>query len=201
MEVKMGFDLYGFNPDLTRAKPTIDWESKPTAKEKDDFFKDLTRFEDENVGYYFRNNVWWWRPLANYVLKLMGNEFTEEEQKSWHHNDGFEVSEEKATKIAERLEQELNTSRVKQVEEHYKKRMKEADETNKLLEEKKRELEKIVQDKTGEKLAPVKYPEPFKSQWEDIQKQYDWEASYPFSESNVIDFMKFCRASRGFSIC
>ena len=35
MEVKMGFDLYGFNPDLTRAKPTIDWESKPTAKEKE----------------------------------------------------------------------------------------------------------------------------------------------------------------------
>ena len=58
-----------------------------------------------------------------------------------------------------------------------------------------------MQDKTGEKLAPVKYPEPFKQQWEDIQKQYDWEASYPFSEANVIDFMRFCRESGGFQIC
>ena len=197
----MGFDLYGQNPKLKGEEPSIDWTKKPTEEEKDEYFKARAKFETENPGHYFRNNVWWWRPLANYVLQLMGNEFTEDEQRSWHHNDGFEVSEEQARKIADRLEQELKTNRVKTVEGFYKEKMKKASAKNKVLEKKRNELEKIVWEKTGQKLAPVKYPEPFKQQWEDIQNQYDWEASYPFSEANVIDFMRFCRESGGFQIC
>ena len=197
----MGFDLYGQNPKLKGEEPSIDWTKKPTEEEKKEYFKAREKFEAENPGHYFRNNVWWWRPLANYVLQLMGNEFTEEEQKSWHHNDGFEVSEKQARKIADRLEQELKTNRVKTVEGFYKEKMKRASAKNKVLEKKRNELEKIVWDKTGQKLAPVKYPEPFKQQWEDIQNQYDWEASYPFSEENVIEFMRFCRESGGFQIC
>ena len=197
----MGFDLYGQNPKLKGEEPSIDWDKKPTEKEKDEYFKARAKFETENPGHYFRNNVWWWSPLANYVLQLMGNEFTEDEQRSWHHNDGYEVSEEKAKKIADRLEQELKTNRVKTVEGFYQEKMKRASAKNKVLEKKRNELEKIVWEKTGQKLAPVKYPEPFKQQWEDIQNQYDWEASYPFSEENVIDFMRFCRESGGFQIC
>ena len=197
----MGFDLYGQNPKLKGEEPSIDWDKTPTEKEKDEYFKARAKFETENPGHYFRNNVWWWRPLANYVLQLMGNEFTEDEQRSWHHNDGYEVSEEKAKKIADRLEQELKTNRVKTVEGFYQEKMKRASAKNKVLEKKRNELEKIVWEKTGQKLAPVKYPEPFKQQWEDIQNQYDWEASYPFSEENVIDFMRFCRESGGFQIC
>ena len=201
MEVKMGFDLYGLNPKLTRKKPTIDWTKKPTAKEKNDYFADLDKFDKENVGHYFRNNVWWWRPLAQYVLVLMGNEFTEDEVKSWHHNDGFEVSEERAKKISNRLEQELNTGRVAERVRYHEIEVKEAQEKNKVVEAKRSELEKIVEQKTGKKLPPVKYPEPFKQQWEDIQSQYLWEASYPFSEDNVISFMNFCKESGGFKIC
>jgi len=197
----MGFDLYGQNPKLKGEEPNINWDKKPSEEEKKEYFKAREKFEQENPGHYFRNNVWWWRPLANYVLQLMGNEFTEEEQKSWHHNDGFEVSEKQARKIADRLEQELKTNRVKTVESFYKEKMKRASAKNKVLEKKRNELEKIVWEKTGEKLAPVKYPEPFKQQWEDIQNQYDWEASYPFSEENVIEFMRFCRESGGFQIC
>lgn len=197
----MGFDLYGQNPKLKGEEPNINWDKKPSEEEKKEYFKAREKFEAENPGHYFRNNVWWWRPLANYVLQLMGNEFTEDEQKSWHHNDGYEVSEEQARKIADRLEQELKTNRVKTVEGFYKEKMKRASAKNKVLEKKRNELEKIVWDKTGQKLAPVKYPEPFKQQWEDIQNQYDWEASYPFSEENVIEFMRFCRESGGFQIC
>ena len=197
----MGFDLYGQNPKLKGEEPNINWDKKPSEEEKKEYFKAREKFEDENPGHYFRNNVWWWRPLANYVLQLMGNEFTEDEQRSWHHNDGYEVSEEKAKKIADRLEQELKTNRVKTVEGFYQEKMKRASAKNKVLEKKRNELEKIVWEKTGQKLAPVKYPEPFKQQWEDIQNQYDWEASYPFSEENVIDFMRFCRESGGFQIC
>ena len=198
----MGFDLYGQNPKLKGEEPNINWDKKPSEEEKKEYFKAREKFEEENPGHYFRNNVWWWRPLANYVLQLMGNEFTEDEKASWHHNDGFEVSEEQARKIADRLEQELKTKRVKTVEEFYKARMKKAQEENKIVEQKHQELKKIVAEKTGkDNLVPRDYPEPFHTQWEDIQKQFNYESSYPFSEDNVIDFMRFCRESGGFQIC
>jgi hypothetical protein len=198
----MGFDLYGLNPKLTREQPTINWEDKPTEKEKDIFFKDIANFEKENVGYYFRNNVWHWRPLADYILELMEDDFTEEEKRSWHCNDGFEVIEEVAIEIANRLEKELKTSRVKEIEKFYDEQMKKAQEKNKLVEEKHKELKRIVAKQTGKNdLVPRDYPEPFHTQWNDIQKQHDYDASYPFSEQNVIEFMKFCRESGGFKIC
>jgi len=198
----MGFDLYGQNPKLKGKEPYIDWTKKPSDEEKKEYFKAREKFEKENPGHYFRNNVWFWRPLANYVLQLMANEFTEDEQKSWHHNDGFEVSEEQAQKIADRLEQELKTNRVKTVEEFYKIKMSKAEEENKIVQEKHKELKKIVADKTGkDNLVPRDYPEPFNSQWNDIQNQFNYESSYPFYENNVIEFMNFCRESGGFKIC
>tara|TARA_Y100000114_G_scaffold74467_1_gene68294 strand:- start:2018 stop:2614 length:597 start_codon:yes stop_codon:yes gene_type:complete len=198
----MGFDLYGLKPKLKSKEPNINWDKKPTEKERDEYFKAREKFEEENPGHYFRNNVWWWRPLAQYVLQLMGNEFTEDEKASWHHNDGFEVSEEQARKIADRLEQELKTKRVKTVENFYKARMLRAEQHNKIVEQKHEELKKIVAEKTGKtNLVPRDYPEPFNSQWDDIQKQFNYESSYPFSEDNVIDFMRFCRESGGFQIC
>tara|TARA_R100000995_G_scaffold76504_1_gene46152 strand:+ start:152 stop:748 length:597 start_codon:yes stop_codon:yes gene_type:complete len=198
----MGFDLYGQNPKLKSEEPYIDWTKNPTKEEKEEYFKAREKFEEENPGHYFRNNVWWWRPLANYVLQLMENEFTGKEQASWHHNDGYEVSEEQAKKIADKLEKELKTNRVKTIEEFYKVKMKKAEEENKIVGQKHEELKKIVAEKTGKNnLVPREYPEPFNSQWNDIQKQFNYDSSYPFSEENVIDFMKFCRSSGGFQIC
>jgi hypothetical protein len=132
----------------------------------------------------------------------MEDDFTEEEKRSWHCNDGFEVSEEVAIEIANRLEKELKTSRVKEIEKFYDEQMKKAQEKNKLVEEKHKELKRIVAKQTGKNdLVPRDYPEPFHTQWNDIQKQHDYDASYPFSEQNVIEFMKFCRESGGFKIC
>ena len=60
----------------------------------------------------------------------------------------------------------------------------------------------IVKEKTGkDNLAPADYPEPFNSQWNDIQKLTNYEAHYPFSVQNVKDFANFCRESGGFEIC
>ena len=54
----MGFDIYGLDPNLKSQRPTIDWD-KATDNDKDAYFKALNKFEEENPGYYFRNNVWW----------------------------------------------------------------------------------------------------------------------------------------------
>ncbi len=198
----MGFDLYGLNPKLKSKEPSINWEDKPSDKEKRQYFKDREKFLKENVGHYFRNNVWWWRPLADYVLNLMGGIIPKEDHSAWHHNDGYRVEEDIALKIADRLEQELKTSRVRQIQKHYDEVNKKAIEHNNKLRIKMKELHQIVIDKTGdENIAPVSYPEPFKSQWDDIYKMLDHMAGYPFSEENVVDFMRFCRASGGFKIC
>ena len=43
-------------------------------------------------GEYFRNNVWWWRPLAQYIIDHT-NCVSEEDAEKWGYNDGHEVSE------------------------------------------------------------------------------------------------------------
>ena len=59
----MGMDVYGLNPKLKSEKPKLDWNTA-SEKERDDYFEQMNKFEEENKGYYFRNNVWHWRPLA-----------------------------------------------------------------------------------------------------------------------------------------
>ena len=52
----MGFDIYGLAPKMKSEKPTIDW-AKATDNDKDKYFKDMNKFEEDNPGYYFRNNA------------------------------------------------------------------------------------------------------------------------------------------------
>ena len=68
----MGFDIYGLAPKTKGKKPEIDW-SKATDKDKDAYFKAMDKFEEENPGYYFRNNVWWWRPLGELIHDKCGD--------------------------------------------------------------------------------------------------------------------------------
>jgi hypothetical protein len=198
----MGFDLYGLNPNFKNKKPSIDWDKKPTKEEQEKFFTNYNKWEKENPGHYFRNNVWWWRPLADFVLWLADEEFTEEERKRWHDNGGFKVSEKKANIIADLLEMAIEKGMANRMEEENKRTMAKARKHNKKIEEQHKELRKIVEEKTGKKeLAPIEFPEPFKSQWDDIQKMTDYKAHYPFSVDNVKEFIIFCRASGGFEIC
>ena len=136
----MGMDVYGINPKLKSEPPTIDWESKPSQEETDAYFEAREKWELENPGSYFRNNVWWWRPLADYVLNLMGGIIPKEDHSAWHHNDGYRVEEDIALKIADRLEQELKTSRVRQIQKHYDEVNKKAIEHNNKLRIKMKEM-------------------------------------------------------------
>ena len=48
----MGMDVYGINPKLKGDKPDIDWENSPSEQERERYWK----WQEENPGYYFRNN-------------------------------------------------------------------------------------------------------------------------------------------------
>ena len=116
----MGMDVFGLNPKLKSEPPKIDWESKPSREETDAYFEAKAKWETENPGYYFRNNVWWWHPLWDFVCISCGDFMTEEDAKEGHHNGGHEIDEETAEKIVERLTFLLKVGGVKKFEEERK---------------------------------------------------------------------------------
>lgn len=68
-------------------------------------------------GSYFRNNVWWWRPLWDYCETfhgdLVGNV-------SGHYNDGDGLDEEGAKALAQRLFDDLEQGRIDTYAEGYR---------------------------------------------------------------------------------
>lgn len=58
-----------------------------------------------NPDAYFRNNVWWWRPLWDYCCKV----YPECENVNGHFNDGDGLDEEHSQVLIERLRAELAT--------------------------------------------------------------------------------------------
>ena len=66
----MGFDLNGLNPkniEIEKPKRPTD-VYKLSDKEQEKYFKKQNKYLEQS-GTYFRNNVWWWRPLAEYVIE------------------------------------------------------------------------------------------------------------------------------------
>jgi DnaJ-class molecular chaperone len=145
------------------------------------------------VGIYFRNNCWWWRPLASYVLDVCADLFQEGETEYWHSNDGQKISAETAQKIAERLHQLFASGAVHRFAEKY--------------EEERKAIRKVVCqwcDGTGDR--PDLEPPEWKAQCGGCNSCHgtgyvdDSAANYPFSEENVKEFAEFCENSGGFEI-
>ena len=74
----MGMDLYGLKPtEHMQATPLIkkvkhDFNEffKLEKGDQDKYLRENREYEKANVGTYFRNNVWYWRPLWMYVCKV-----------------------------------------------------------------------------------------------------------------------------------
>jgi hypothetical protein len=202
-EVNMGFDVYGLNPTIKEGsvKPKIDWEAKPTEEEKEAYFEAVDKYEEENVGEYFRNNVWWWRQLAIYVYEFTG-EVAEKDYGEWHMNNGHQVDEDTAIRIANSLDLLIHKGHTAEKEKEINEAMKEAEVHNAKIEKKMEALKQEVIKLTGkDNLAPADYPELQKKKWDKLYAERSWSDSYPFSVENVQRFANFCRQSGGFEIC
>jgi hypothetical protein len=191
----MGFDLYGLNPKLKGVKPSIDWNTA-TDKEKDNYVKASNIFEEENPGHYFRNNVWWWRPLAYLIEDKCKDFLTEAQRKSLHYNDGKKYPDKIALKIADRLQEVLDSGELLKLKEEHDSEMQKAKEHNDIIESK---MKAIVDAHNG--VAPKDLPKEDFTNWRELQKQKNWADSYPFDIDNVKEFILFARCSGGFSIC
>ena len=146
-------------------------------------------------GEYFRNNVWWWRPLAQYVIDHT-NCVSEEDAEKWSYNDGHEVSEEEAKAIAKQLRHLIKTGHARKHENEYEKERKKAEAFNNKIEKQLNAL----QEKIGTDIAPNDYSKEDKKKWDDLYEKKIWGANYPFSVNNVAEFAEFCEDSRGFKI-
>ena len=201
--INMGFDLYGLKPKIKKDSvrpPAIDW-NKCTDKEKKKYFKISNQWETDNVGIYFRNNVWWWRPLADLVEKLCFF-LDDKEKEHLHHNGGYQYDEATAHRIADALEAFVKSSVAKRTVIAHNKARKKAEAHNKKVSLKLKALDMDAIARTGnKKIAPCDYPKDLHDKWENIYREHDHTASYPFSLKNVKEFVKFLRQCGGFSVC
>ena len=116
----MGFDLNGINPVI-----------KSEAPENKEDYEALQRWYKDNPGIYFRNNVWWWRPLWDFVCSNCDDILTEEDMNHGCFNDNHKISETKAKKIAKRLYALIEDKTVEDYElvyEEYRKKKAESDD-------------------------------------------------------------------------
>ncbi len=160
---------------------------------------DLYGNSNNPAGEYFRNNVWWWRRLADYVCEYTG--VVEDKNKEyWQTNDGHKVSKQEAEQIANQLEHLIATGHVEKYAEQVKKEQEVAEATNQKVEELFEKIKNKVKVATGKELVPHDYPKEYKDEWDKTYQLTDSRANYPFNIANVKEFIEFCRNSNGFRI-
>ena len=161
-------------------------------------------------GEYFRNNVWWWRPLWDFVAhidELYSQEknanrlISEEMYQSGHCNDGVglqtqEDCDELLNRLGWAIEEGLADAREKEIQEQ----MENAKQKNKFIEKQRKDFQANMKKKLGKEVPPRDYPEEDFKEWEKIHMQEDWNAHYPFSAENVEEFCSFLEDCGGFAI-
>ena len=108
----------------------IDWKKDVPDNVKEEYFDIKEQYEEDNPGYYFRNNVWWWRPLWNFVAGMCDDILTEKDIEHGSFNDGHKISKTKAAKIAKRLFKLIEEGTIKKYEKMYKQQIKKLNKDN-----------------------------------------------------------------------
>tara|TARA_R100000234_G_scaffold17901_1_gene9916 strand:- start:934 stop:1410 length:477 start_codon:yes stop_codon:yes gene_type:complete len=108
----MGFDVSGLNPKIHKAQEEYSvygnkeinvFNEDNDEDLKNKYFDQMDQYHEDNPGVYFRNNVWWWRPLWEFTCHSCIDFLTEEDMRGGHFNDGYEIGPKKAYKIGMKL--------------------------------------------------------------------------------------------------
>lgn len=189
----MGFDVYGISPKENTVKPELlekDY-TELNDKEMEKYFELKEKWETENPGIYFRNNVWFWRPLWSYVCAVCEDVMTNEEQLAGTDNSGNEVSESTVERMVEKLVIEIALENHIKHEKEYKKQISELpkEECN-------------TCEGTGKRReAPEVGAGDIKCNGCDGKGEKEsWATHYPFSAENVEAFVNFLSESGGIQV-
>tara|TARA_R100000152_G_C6709917_1_gene137724 strand:- start:357 stop:863 length:507 start_codon:yes stop_codon:yes gene_type:complete len=124
----MGFDIYGMNPKIHKEQERYSvynkykdmdfkqkWEELDADEDlRNQYWREHEDYEENNPGIYFRNNVWWWRPLWRYVCEQFPDILNERDEEAGGYNDGHAISESKAIKIGIGLTAKLESGEVEE---------------------------------------------------------------------------------------
>lgn len=149
---------------------------------------DICGIEPETTdGEYFRNNVWWWHPLWDYVVATCSDALTDEDCQMGRYNDGHVISADKALKIAERLNELIETAAVAREADSYQK-----------YQESLPEEKCIFCDGIGERND--QYARGVCNACKGKGEMRSILTWHPFNEDNVRRFAEFAHYSGGFAI-
>ena len=197
----MGFDLHGVAPKINEPEAAILKQyhfSKVPHDVKEDYWNASDKHEEDNPGIYFRNNVWWWRPLWNYVCNLCDDILTPKDMAKGGFNDGATISKNKAKQIATRIFMENKSGNLDKYAQQYKADI-----------EALQKIDCTICDGIGMRTPPLLDMEGNTTDQDTLQKcngcggtgkRESWDASYPFSVDNALKFAKFAKESGGFRI-
>jgi hypothetical protein len=194
----MGFDVYGLEPTNPHnvERPTMDWSKEVTEGERDRFFEDLNAFEKAVPGHYFRNNVWWWRPLWEFISGECKSILSENDIEAGYSNGGHCISKTKAKKIAARIRALHKKGLIVKYKDNYEIFIEELpDEDCGLCDGTGLRMDKLGIEKRE------KDPNFTCNACNGKGKNKHFARRYPFYEENVLEFGKFCEESGGFQIC
>ena len=209
----MGFDLYGENPKLVKGfsdkkseryeeLASMSYSDREKQGFNDEYWELQSEWENNNPGNYFRNNVWWWRPLWTFTCDHCADFLTEDDMNGGCYNDSYIITEDKAVAIAERLYEALKEPETQEYLDNHMKAMEKAKKHNEMIEQEKKALDEIAVAITGDKdVAPIDYPKDLKKKFDELMKKRDWASSYPINRENIENFARFAEQSGGFSIC
>jgi hypothetical protein len=153
------------------------------------------------TGEYYRQSVWGWRRLADFVCEQTGV-IADEDKKFWQSNDGHEISEQEAKQIATQLKALIKDGTVSKAIQEVEEESEQSEKNNKFVEICHKMLREKVERETGKtNTAPADYPKEDHDTWEWIQRKYSYGSSYPFTMEQVESFIEFCEQSNGFRIC
>ena len=144
---------------------------------------------------YFRNSVWYWKPLWAYVAETCN--LSDKDAESGLYNDAYSISESKAKMISETLFRELKANRTQTYDLNHKRMLNNLPyETCKICNGTGTRNDEHVQGDCNACNTPST-----REQGIPIGKVKNWATSYPFDVDNVKEFAQFCADSGGFKIC
>jgi len=185
----MGFDIYGLNPKLnTEEKDILKEDFNYLSKaDKQLYIKEKEVFEKANPGTYFRNNVWWWRPLWEYVCLICTEVMREEDIIAGDNNSGHIIPEKITTEMSVLLGMSIKNNDHIKYEESYKER-----------------IESLPMDRcnlchgTGKRNDSFFKGECNKCRGEGVVSNF--ATNYPFHAKNVENFFSFISECGGMQI-
>ena len=195
----MGFDLSGVNPKMNMKPEELPVYSKynkmkfnekwkaldKDEKLRDKYWEENDKYQEANPGIYFRNNVWWWRPLWQFVCEKFPDLISDEEADSGHSNSGLLIDADKSMRIGVELTVMLDCGDVQEHSDMYKAEL-----------EALPQVDCYVCDNNNRGHKKKKECKPCNQ----TGLKDDWAKSYPFDVENVREFAKFCLESGGFEI-